>query len=777
MRNDDAAQATADFVAARTELLRRPGPPGPGRRRALVALTDEWLQELFRLAGGSGRSAALVAVGGYGRAELAVGSDLDVVLLHDGAVGDLPDRIWYPVWDSGLRLDHSVRTLSEARRLAARDLKVVLGLLDARPVAGDELLVERLAGSIRSDWRGFAPKRMDELRASVDERRERKGEVAHLLEPDLKESFGGLRDLTVLRAIAAAWLTDIPHAELEPAGALLMDARDALQQRTGKPADRLLMQEQDSVAGALGYPDSEELMRSISAAGRLVGHASDTTWYRVARVTRRSSRRPFRKLGGRRSRAPLADGVVVQEDEVVLAADARPERDPTLVLRAAAAAAQSGLHLAPHAVQRLAEESSPMPVPWPAGARDSFVSLLGAGRATLPVWEGLDQAGIWLALIPGWDVVRSAPQRNPVHRFTVDRHLVETAIQAAKYQRDVDRPDLLVVGALLHDIGKGRPGTDHTDVGVELIAELAPHLGFDEADSATLTTLVRQHLLLPETATRRDLDDPATVQRVVDAVGDRSTLELLYALTKADAQATGPAAWSDWRAALIAELVERVRVALAGGREIQPVPLSPEQQDSLDARVTDVLVDTGAPGDMLTVTVTSPDRVGLLATVAGVLAANRLDVRAARAGGVEGMAWSQWTVDPGFSGMPDPDRLREDLRLALEGSLDLAARLDKREASYRDRAEMMALEPRVEIVPDASATATVVEVRTYDRPAALFRLATSLAESGLDIVGARADSLGSNVVDVFYVRTGEGDLLDADEADAVVKRLVDVAGG
>lgn len=418
-----------------------------------------------------------------------------------------------------------------------------------------------------------------------------------------------------------------------------------------------------------------------------------------------------------------------------------------------------------------------MPVPWPAGARDSFVSLLGAGRATLPVWEGLDQAGIWLALIPGWDVVRSAPQRNPVHRFTVDRHLVETAIQAAKYQRDVDRPDLLVVGALLHDIGKGRPSTDHTDVGVELIAELAPHLGFDEADSATLTTLVRQHLLLPETATRRDLDDPATVQRVVDAVGDRSTLELLYALTKADAQATGPAAWSDWRAALIAELVERVRVALAGGREIQPVPLSPEQQDSLDARVTDVLVDTGAPGDMLTVTVTSPDRVGLLATVAGVLAANRLDVRAARAGGVEGMAWSQWTVDPGFSGMPDPDRLREDLRLALEGSLDLAARLDKREASYRDRAEMMALEPRVEIVPDASATATVVEVRTYDRPAALFRLATSLAESGLDIVGARADSMGSNVVDVFYVRTGEGDLLDADEADAVVKRLVDVAGG
>ncbi|MFN8126069.1 MAG: [protein-PII] uridylyltransferase [Candidatus Nanopelagicales bacterium] len=725
---------------------------------------------------GEGRSAALVAIGGYGRGELAIGSDLDVLLLHEGTVGDLPDRIWYPVWDSRLRLDHSVRTLSEARRLAARDLKVVLGLLDARPVAGDELLVERLASSIRSDWRGFAPRRMDELRASVDERRERQGEVAHLLEPDLKESFGGLRDLTVLRAIAAAWLTDIPHSDLEPAAALLMDTRDALHQRTGKSADRLLMQEQDGVAATLGYGDSERLMRDVSATGRLVGHASDTTWYRVSRVTRRSSRRPFRKLGGRRARAPLADGVVVQEDEVVLAADARPERDPVLVLRAAAAAAQSGLHLAPHAVQRLAEESAPMPVPWPAGARDAFVSLLGAGRATLPVWESLDQAGVWLRLIPGWEVVRSAPQRNPVHRFTVDRHLVETAIQAAKYQRDVDRPDLLVVGALLHDIGKGRPGTDHTEVGVELVADLAPRLGFDDHDSATLVSLVRHHLLLPETATRRDLEDPATIQRVVEAVGDRSTLELLYALTKADAQATGPAAWSDWRAALIGELVDRVRGALSGGYEITGIPLSAEQQDLLDSGATDVLVAAGAPGDMLSVTVTAPDRLGLLATVAGVLAANRLDVRAARAGGADGMALSEWTVDPGFSGMPAPERLREDLRRALDGTLDLAARLDKREASYRDRTEMMALEPRVDVVPEASATATVVEVRTYDRPGALFRLATALAESGLDIAGARADSLGSNVVDVFYVRTADGEPLDPDETAAVVKRLVDVAG-
>lgn len=777
-----SAEATRRYVAERTELLRRPGPPGPGRRRALVALTDEWLQELFQLAGGAGRRAALVAIGGYGRGELSVGSDLDLLLLHEGQVADLPDRIWYPVWDSKLKLDHSVRTLAEARRLASQDLKVVLGLLDARPVAGDELLVEQLVSSIRSDWRGFAPKRMDELRASADERRERQGEVAHLLEPDIKESFGGLRELTILRAIAAAWLTDIPHADLEPAATLLLDARDALHLRTGKPGDRLLMQEQDGVAAALGYPDSDNFMRTVSATGRLVAHAADTTWYRVARVTRRSSRRPFRRLRGRQERAPLADGVVVQEDEVVLAADARPERDPLLVLRAGAAAAQAGLHLAPHAVQRLADESAPMPVPWPAPARDSLVSLLGAGRSTLPVWEALDQAGIIQALIPGWDVVRSAPQRNPVHRFTVDRHLVEAAIQAAKYQRDVSRPDLLVVGAFLHDIGKGRPGVDHTDAGVELVADIAPHLGFDEEDTATLVTLVRHHLLLPETATRRDPDDPATVQRVIDAVGDLETLELLYALTKADAQATGPAAWSDWRAALIADLVERVRTHLSGVRPSDEgragaVLLTPEQEFVMRGRGTDLFVASNAPGDMLVVTAVAPDRLGLLATVAGVLATNRLNVRAARATGEGDMAVSQWTVDPGFGGRPSVERLREDLRLALEGSLDLGARLDKREQSYRDSNEILALEPKVRVVPDASSVATVVEVRTYDRPGALYRLAAVIADAGLDIVSARADSLGSNVIDVFYLRTPDGDRLDEARVNEVVKVLTDVARG
>jgi len=247
----------------------------------LAALTDEWLQELYRLAGAPDSGMALVAVGGFGREQLSPGSDIDLLLLHEGDPGDIPDRIWYPIWDSRLKLDHSVRTLAEARKVAADDVKTVLGLLDCRLVAGDEMLAERLASSIRADWRGFAPKRVDDLRAVVDERRARNGEVAHLLEPDLKDSYGGLRELTVLRALQASWITDVPQAAIDEPALLLANARDALHGRTGRNTDRLLMQEQDGVADALGMPDATTLMTEASLAGRAIAHASDQTWYRV----------------------------------------------------------------------------------------------------------------------------------------------------------------------------------------------------------------------------------------------------------------------------------------------------------------------------------------------------------------------------------------------------------------------------------------------------------------------------------------------------------------
>lgn len=768
--------ATADYTAAsysaaRRDLMQREDLTPAMRRSALSGLTDQWLADLFEAGGGEKQQTALVAVGGYGRREMSPGSDLDLLLLHSGDVDGLADAIWYPVWDAKIRLDHSVRTVSEARRVAARDLKVLLGLLDSRTIAGDDSLRARLLESVLADWRGLAAQRLPELRGLVDERIERDGELAYLLEPDLKESYGGLRDVTILRALAATWLTDLPHTGIEAPRRLLLDARDALHStllaRSARPGDRLLMQEQDAVAERLGYSDSLVMMRDISAAGRAISYASDATWYRLQRTSQRSRRGLLRRRRPQQvERRPLANGVVEQSGEVVLAVDAKPSRDPVLVLRAAAAAAQSGLRLSPHTVARLAEESAPMPTPWPRPARDAMVALLGAGRPAVAVWEALDQVGLIERLIPMWGPVRSAPQRNAVHRFTVDRHLVETAVEAARFQRSVERPDLLLFGALLHDIGKGRPGHDHSKIGAGLVVGIAPELGFDAADSEVLHTLVLHHLLLPEAATRRDLDDPQTIRSVAEIVGDAQTLDLLYYLTLADAAATGPKAWSDWKAALVDDLARRTRAALQG-RPPQPRPgPDPAHRALLAGHDVAVAMRQGPAG--FEVVVAADDRPGLLSLVAGALAMHRLDVRSATTETVGDRALLAWIVESTFGDPVGADLLAADIRRALDGSLDLAAALRRREDSYPGAPSVFeGPDNRVDIVQDASSSATVVEVRAHDRPGTLYRLTRALTGAGVDISSAHLESRGANVVDTFYVTDRHARPLGPAEAEHV----------
>lgn len=760
-----------DYPRARDELLSRPGHPTAARRRILSGLTDDWLADLFQQAGADPSDTALVAVGGLGRGELCVHSDLDLLLLHEpkSEVSAVADKIWYPIWDAGMRLDHSVRTVAQARRLAGQDLKVDLGILDARVIAGNGELGASLRGLVLQDWRAMAKTRLPELRESVVERTERSGVLSNLLEPDLKESYGGLRDVTILRAIAASWIADTSHKSLAAAREELLDVRDALHIATTRNMDRLTLQEQQPVADILGDQDSNVLLRRVLAAGRSVAYANDEAWHRVARAIAPKQR--FRQgrsvYSNKPERAPLTEGVVVQDGEAVLAVDARPDRDPVLMLRAAAAAAQAGLRLSPHAVSRLAAESAPMPEPWPSAALDALVSLLGAGRAAVPVWEALDQADLITRLIPEWEVVRSAPQRNPVHRFTVDRHLVEAAVNASELTREVSRPDLLLVGALLHDIGKGQPG-DHTEVGIRIVQDLAPRMGFDHADTEILVDMVRYHLLLPDQATRRDLDDPATVQTVVDAVQSVSVLELLSCLTRADAAATGPAAWSKWKGGLVADLVGRTKAALAGLPRPAPNELTPEHAALAHAEGVVVTLEKGA--DVWWVTVAADDRVGLLGLIAGALSVNRLAVRSARTDTFGSRAVTTWSVIPAFGDPPALDRLREDIRFALAGTLDISGKLLARAAAYRKKAPTYRPAPSIEVVAEASARSTVLEVRAHDRPGLLYMVATAISRADVSIAAAQVATLGSEIVDVFYLEDA-GDFLH-DEQIATVRAAV-----
>jgi [protein-PII] uridylyltransferase len=344
--------------------------------------------------------------------------------------------------------------------------------------------------------------------------------------------------------------------------------------------------------------------------------------------------------------------------------------------------------------------------------------------------------------------VRCKPQRNAVHRFTVDRHLVEAAVEAAALTRRVSRPDLLLVGALLHDIGKGWPG-DHTDAGVAVVPAIAARLGYDESDRAVLVALVRHHLLLPDTATRRDLDDPTTIRSVAETVEDPSTLALLHALTEADALATGPAAWGDWKAGLVRDLVRRVDAVLGGEPPPRPDLLDERQRALADKG--DLAVDV--VGDR--VTVVAPDRPGLLWRWSGVLALHRLRIRAATATSVGSTAVTVFDVTPRFGSPPDWDAVRADVRRAWDDALPLAAHLAERERAYA-RENVHAVPPRVLWIDDASASATVVEVRAHDVVGLLHRLTRALADAGLDVRSARVSTLGAEVVDAFYVVESDG---------------------
>lgn len=686
---------------------------------------------------------ALVAVGGFGRRELAPYSDLDVVLVHEDSVdvGEVASAVWYPLWDQGAAIDHSVRALSEVTDAAKDDVRVALGLLDARHLAGDPTLTLRLRSTLLAHWRRDARARLPELHELVKTRGRRMGELAHASVPDLKESLGGLRDATLLNALVASWLVDVPHSDLERCRVTMLDVRDALHEVAGRATDRVAPDLWADLAVALDLADRDEAQAYVRNLGRRITHISRLTWRRVDGVL-------ARPVGVQRRRPALvriADGLAVSSGEVVLDRGADPAHDPMLLLRAAAESAERNLILAPATAARLAKDCPSVPSPWPSEARNLLTRLLAAGPGLLAVWETLDETGALSTILPEWERVRLLPHASEVHRFTVDRHLVESCIEAARLIRRVARPDVLMVATLLHDIGKG--GTrEHSAAGEPIAREIAERLGFGKREVDLVTGLVRWHLLLPDVATTRDLEDPATTDLVAGHIGDLEFLDLLEVLTEADARATSPKAWTPWRASLVSQLVTRVRATLS---ELSgPAgPIGATEPDKSVVVLTD-RVEVRVEGTR--VTVAAVDRVGLLAATAAAFAVLRVSVREARAWSQGNHGVSVWEVDDAHL---DKAVLRERLESILEGRLDPTARLAR--ASRGD------LEPSVAVRPEASAQATVLEVRMDDRPGVVHLVCAALAALDLSVRSAHLTTFGPQAVDVFYVQEiGAGALTD-----------------
>lgn len=770
------------------------------RRRDRALEADRRLRQLFATAmepfsgheaGSDPRSGigiALVAVGGYGRSELSPHSDLDVVLLHDPSISDelvneVANSIWYPLWDEGVALDHSVRDTQQMREAAAKDYRAATGMLDARPVAGDSALVLALRSRVLTDWRREARNRLDEVREARKARIERSGWIAHSAIPDLKESGGGLRDGTLLRSLVATWLVDVPHAEAERLRHQLLDVRDHLHDVTGKRGDRLSHDVIPEIAARMGM-GAEELDLHVRNLGRRTAHLSALVWRRVDEVLApKPSPTSRRRVGAGPQLDSIAPGVAILDREVVLTASARPSRDPELTLRVAYEAASRKLGVSAASAVRMAAEMSIPVEPWPSSANRLLVNLLATGSGLVEVWEELDYAGVIDNWLPEWSAIRLRGSSSPVHKFTVDRHSIETCVKVKSKLRDVSRPDILVVAALLHDIGKGVEG-DHSDIGAPMAEAIALRWGFSANDAARIGHLVKWHLLLPSVATRRDIEDPSTAANVAEIVGDLDSLELLAALTESDARATSSAAWSPWRAGLIKGLIDKTRAVLQDGVKtpdpenyegwpegIEPPSAFAEGSsaavsgDAFVGKAFVLEVRKHHAGSLIIVT--TPDRAGGMADVAGGIALAGLEVLSARAVTTGPLATTLWEVS-----RKDVDaiKLTDRIKSVVDGTIDVDSRLKLKQADE-------SVPTTVRVLEERSETATLIEVRAEDRRGLVWTVCRAIARAGLSIRSAHLSTYGPEARDVFYVVDAEGSPLLADDATRLTAKVAADLGG
>ncbi len=747
-----------------------------GVESELIALYDK--------AGGPAHGVALAAVGSLARRELGPRSDIDLVLIHDGrqkSINSLAEKLWYPLWDGGIRLDHSVRTPADCTDVAGRELSAGVGLLDLRCITGDAALVATARSSLLNAWRNNARKRLPELLASLDERQAAHGDAAYLLEPDLKEARGGFRDMAMLRALAASWLTDRPHLGVNEPYARLLDVRDALHLSSGRCLDRLLAGEAPSVAERLGFPNTDALHREVTFAARRIGHAVDLT-VRAARQVL-----PQRRVlsFARRERGPVysqeAHGLIIHQGEVGLNRQTKVST-PLVGLHAGSLAARHGLVLSPVTAENLGQYAPPIPTPWPDEAREAFLDMLATGDSLLPVWEALDLAGCIPRWIEDWEPIRAQPQHNPVHRHTVDRHSVQTVTEAHPHLTRVERPDLLLLASLFHDIGKIQgAATNHSVIGAPIARRSVERMGLPAQDADLVERLVLHHLSLAALATKRDHEDPSTLDALVAAVDGRAeVLRLLRALTEADARAAGPAAWSPWRAQLISALADRCEGLLAGedrrSEQIDLVDLGLARSVSVDGRPR-VRLESKTGGIQLVIA--ARDRLGLFSETAGLLASHSVQVRSAVLHTVNRVAVNTWRVDKQVvTDLPDVAFLVKQLERLEAGDANVLTGVRRREArAQASLANSNGQGPRsyVQLIKGASETAVVVEVRTGDRPGLLYALGQSLAAERLSIRSAHINTLAGQAIDTFYLTEADGSKPSAERARVAESVLADAA--
>jgi [protein-PII] uridylyltransferase len=850
----------------RKRLIRElPRTSAPAFMHAMAGLVDEYFRTSFETSDIGPRMNitrnpyAIIALGGYGRSDQCVHSDVDLLILFEKRVPDAAEglirEIVYPLWDIGLDVGHATRSLKECLSLAGKDYEILTPLLDARFVCGMSRLYTSLTQQLRQKVvLRHARKVVDWLVETNQARHERFGDSAYLLEPNLKEGQGGLRDYHTMLWIARikssltqardleylGFLSHEEYGQLEDALAFINDVRNRLHLLNGRKYDQLHFENQLKLARALGYRKVNGQQPVECFLGDLHGQMEFIKQQHLMFLFEQGYEKRIRRFR-RRAKIAKIDGIIIVKEALQFESARLVSESPLLLMQIFEESARMRLPLGIEAL-RIVREFGHLcdeELRNSRAAVKSFEKILQAPAPTFNVLNAMLQTGLLERFIPEFHAVINCIQYDEYHIYPVDRHLLRTVKTLKKFADpsddqsddlavriydDVKQRKLLLWAALLHDIGKGQPGGNHSEKGEALVKGILAEKGYRPAAIDTVAFLVREHLLLAKTAARRDINDEETALYCARRINDVDRLKMLYLLTVADSMATGPKAWNSWSAVLLKDLFLKVLNLLEKGelasreavadvarkyetlrahtpksrqREVEALfgVLSPRYLQNVPPEVIQEHIrlyrtlgeerfvweiEPSMTSNTRIVTLCAKDQPGLFSRIAGVFTLNKINILDAQI-----FTWRNNIALDIFKVQPPPDpifetdkwdRTHQHLVQALRGELDLSARLQSRMNAYRSpRPAAMDRPQRIEIDNTTSSFFTLVEVFAEDFPGLLFRITDALFRCQLDVWVAKIATNVDQVVDVFYVRDFDGQKVDDPRQVERIKTTIQAA--
>ncbi|HEY5337928.1 MAG TPA: [protein-PII] uridylyltransferase [Rhizomicrobium sp.] len=806
---------------------------------------------------------SIVATGGYGRGQLAPFSDVDLLFLRpykQTAWGEsVIEFILHMLWDLGLKVGHATRSVPECSRLSKQDVTIRTALLEARFLWGNKAPFDEMRKAFWADAGTRAGQDYVEAKlAERDQRHVRQGESRYLVEPNIKEGKGGLRDLQTLYWIGkyiyqtddtadlvGKVLTREEHETFQQAEAFLWDVRVQLHYLVGRAEERLSFDVQPEITARLGFTADnprravETFMRAYFLVAKDIGDLTRIFCAGLEEQNKKPKPSLARLLPGfLKPRTGTEDFFV--ENGRLNAPENAFRRDPLNLIRIFHVADEKNVDIHPAALRTITRSLDLIDdkLREDKDANRLFLEILTSKRNPERTLRWMNEAGVFGRFIPAFDHAVGLMQFNMYHHYTVDEHLIRAVGNVAAIERGelktehplstevikrVQSRAALYCAILLHDIGKGLPG-DHSAVGGAIAESLCPRLGLSAADTAAVAWLVRTHLVMSDTAQKRDISDPKTVRDFVQAVQSPEMLRLLLVLTVADIRAVGPGVFNGWKGQLLRELYYEAE-ALMSGSDAKPgraariesakirlrekiTNLPQAVQERAMARHYDpywlafdeatyedhtrLMAQADASGELLAmsavsnafravteVTIYTPDHPGLFSKLAGAVAASGGSIVDAKAfTTTDGFALDVfWVQDAEGGPFGDPARvarLRQTIEKTLSGVTSPRQLLAQR-ATRKKRLAAFRVPPRVSFDNEASTTSTVVEVEGLDRQGFLYDVTQALFESGLSISSSIVATYGERAVDVFYVRDGFGHkIFHPDRLKSVEARLLKV---